>query len=141
MDHVEYVGYADREKRRDLMSRCGALIILSQYIEPFGGVAVEAMMSGAPVIASDWGVFPETIRHGETGYRVRTMEDTVWALKNVGRISPTVCRDWAVKNYSNERVGRMYNEVFRKILDIYDGSGGWYAERPERTDLEWLRKY
>jgi glycosyltransferase involved in cell wall biosynthesis len=141
MDHVDYVGYADREKRRDLMSRCGALIILSQYIEPFGGVAVEAMMSGAPVVASDWGVFPETIRHGETGYRVRTMEDTVWALKNVGRISPTICRDWAVKNYSNERVGRMYNEVFRKILDIYDGSGGWYAERPERTDLEWLRKY
>ncbi|NBU70952.1 MAG: glycosyltransferase [Bacteroidetes bacterium] len=140
MKHVEFVGYANREKRKELMCRCGGLVILSQYLEPFGGVVVEAMMSGAPVVTSDWGAFPEINLHGITGYRTRAMEQIVWALQNTHRIDPKTCRKWAVANFSNERIGLMYNDVFRQIMDIFDGSGGWYAER-KRGELDWLTKY
>ena len=37
--------------------------------EPFGLVAVEAMASGIPVIASDVGGFQDTVRDGTTGFR------------------------------------------------------------------------
>ena len=55
--HVEYIGYADIEKRKELMSKAKGFLIFSNYIEPFGGAAVEAMMSGCPVICPDWGAF------------------------------------------------------------------------------------
>ena len=45
-------------------------------------------MSGTPVIATNWGVFPETVIHGLTGWRCRTLEEFEWAAQNVawGRV-------------------------------------------------------
>jgi glycosyltransferase involved in cell wall biosynthesis len=39
--------------------------------EAFGRVVIEAQAMGRPVIASDLGGPVETVRHGETGWRVR----------------------------------------------------------------------
>ena len=38
--------------------------------ENFGYAQVEAMACGLPVIGSDWGGLKDTIRHGETGFKV-----------------------------------------------------------------------
>jgi glycosyltransferase involved in cell wall biosynthesis len=40
--------------------------------ETFGLVIIEAMASGLPVVASDWNGYRDLVRHGETGYLVRT---------------------------------------------------------------------
>jgi glycosyltransferase involved in cell wall biosynthesis len=40
--------------------------------ETFGLTAIEAMACGAPVIASDWNGYKETVVHGESGMRVPT---------------------------------------------------------------------
>ena len=67
--NVECVGYADIEKRRELLAGAEALLAPTRYNEPFGGVAVEAMLSGTPVICSDHGAFPETVDQGLGGLR------------------------------------------------------------------------
>jgi len=138
-DHIEYVGYADVEKRKDLMSRAKAVLVPTYYIGPFEGVAVEAMMSGTPVITTDWGVFAEHTLHGVTGYRCRTMEQFEWAVKNVGRIRPEACRYWAMQNYSMDRVARMYDAYFAMLSDLW--GKGWYETHDDRTELEWLNRY
>lgn len=127
-DHVEYVGYADVEKRKQLMSKARASFVPSQYVEPFGGVQVENLFSGTPTITTDWGSFAENNLHGKTGYRCRTMGDFVDAVKSIqqGKIRSEDCRLFA-NNFSIDHVMPMYEKYFRDILDVYEGKG-WYAD-------------
>ena len=136
--YLEYIGSANVEERKILMAEAKACFLPTYYLEPFGGVAVEAQLSGTPVITSDWGAFPETVNHGVTGYRCRTLDQFVWATKNVDKLSPEDCREWAENNYGLDKVKFMYQEYFSMLQDLY--KNGWYEINDARTQLDWLRK-
>jgi hypothetical protein len=136
--HVAHLGSVGPEKRSELMGSARAVFVPTIYIEPFGGVAVEAMMCGTPVITSDWGAFTETVQHGRTGYRCRTLDDYIWAAENINKINPQDCRDYAVSNYSANRIALMYDEFFHKVMDLW--GDGWYTQHPQRDNLLWLTK-
>ena len=133
---VRYLPPVDVEGRRKLMAEAAALLCPTIYVEPLGNVALEAQASGTPVISTDWGGFTETVLHGVTGFRCRTMDQFVWAVKNIDRIDPVACRQWVIDNFSLERIGLMFEEYYQMLLDL--AGDGWYAEHPDRQDLDWL---
>lgn len=137
--HITHLGSLNIEQRKDFLANAKALFVPTYYLEPFGGVAIEAMLSGTPVITSDWGAFSENVIHGFNGYRCRTLDDFIWAAKNVDKLDPTEIRKCAKKNFSMKRVAIMYEEYFNKLQDLY--GKGWYELHPERQDLEWLKRY
>jgi glycosyltransferase involved in cell wall biosynthesis len=121
---VVEVGYADAEMRRDLMARASALFIASRYGEPFGGVQVEAWMSGTPVISPDWAAFAELNQHGVTGFRCRTFDDFVTAIDQAPTLDPAVIRSYA-ERFSLEAIAPEYDRYFQDVLNVYTGQG-WY---------------
>jgi len=137
--HVTHVGSVDAEERARLMGGARCVMVPTYYVEPFGGVAVEAQLCGAPVITTDWGAFAETVQHGITGWRCRTFEQFCWAVLHAGDLRPEDCATWARNNYSLARVARMYDEYFHMVSDIGTG-GGWYERHDDRQQLDWLHK-
>ena len=123
--HVDYIGVAGPAQRRELLAGAKAVICASTFVEPFCGVQVEAMLSGTPVISTDWGAFAEIVRNGLTGYRCRTFGDFKSAVENIGRIDPRRCRMTGL-GYSLDAVWPKYEKYFRDVQNVVSGAG-WYA--------------
>ena len=132
-----HIGYADVQKRGELLGGAKAVLVPTVYLEPFGGVNVEAQMCGTPVITSDWGAFPETVEHGKTGWRCRTLDQFVWAAQNTAHFDTSYIRNRAVAKWSLEKVAEMYQEYFSTLLTLWDE--GWYRISKTRTNLNWLK--
>lgn len=137
--YLEYVGFVGFEERKKLLSKAKAVLVPTTYIGPFEGVSIEAAFSGTPVITTDHGCFAENVLHGVTGYRCRTLEQFTWAAKNIHKIKPKNCRDFAMKNFTLERVSKMYDQYWDQLSELPEP--GWYSKNPERKELNWLNRY
>lgn len=126
-EYGEYVGVVNPEERGKLMSKAQAVFVPTRYLEPFGGVSVEAMLCGTPIITTDWGAFTETNQQGITGYRCRTMDQFIDATQNVSKLDYQAIRNYAISRYSTKVVAKMYEEYFTRLLTLW--GEGWYATK------------
>jgi glycosyltransferase involved in cell wall biosynthesis len=85
---IEVLGRQEDAVVREHLSHCRALLFPGE--EDFGLVPVEAMASGAPVIASARGGALETVVDGETGmlYPGETAQDLMRAMERFERAAP-----------------------------------------------------
>jgi glycosyltransferase involved in cell wall biosynthesis len=66
-DRIVYRGRLGREGVMAEMGGAACLVFPSRLYESFGLVAIEAMASGVPVVASNLGAIPEIVAGGRTG--------------------------------------------------------------------------
>jgi glycosyltransferase involved in cell wall biosynthesis len=122
-DFGEWVGPADTKLRGDLMSHARALLCPTLYIEPFGGVGVEAQLCGTPVITTDWGAFPETVEQGKTGLRCKMLKEFIEATHKTDWNYKYI-RNRAISLYSLEAVKPQYEKYFTQLQTLF--KKGWY---------------
>jgi glycosyltransferase involved in cell wall biosynthesis len=125
-DHIEFIGHLDKQRRSDVMSKAKAVLLCTNYLEPFGGTSIEPMFCGTPVLTTDWGAFPENNVHGLTGYRFRTLGEAAWGLNHMSDLDPHAIRDYAVNNFGLDRCGVQYQAYFEQLYTLWEE--GWYSK-------------
>jgi glycosyltransferase involved in cell wall biosynthesis len=82
-DRVRFVGEVSQAALADLMGRTRALVLPS-ISEGLGRVALEAMLTGTPVVGTRVGGIPDMVRHGDTGILVDAGDPAGLAAALVG---------------------------------------------------------
>ncbi|HEX6749767.1 MAG TPA: N-acetyl-alpha-D-glucosaminyl L-malate synthase BshA [Longimicrobium sp.] len=121
-DRVVFLGKQDSVA--EIMA-CADLLILPSQNESFGLVALEAMASGVPVIASRVGGLPEVVDHGENGFLapvgdVEAMADGAAQIlrdEETWRRFSEAARRSAVERYSVEKVIPHYERYYERIVN------------------------
>ncbi len=114
---IEFIGEIGPRDKDSFLKNARGLLAPLQWEEPFGLFIVEAQACGAPVIALKRGAAPEIIKHGKTGFVVKTLNEMVSAIKNIDSIEREECRKWVEKNFTAERMVKEYEEVYRKLVN------------------------
>jgi glycosyltransferase involved in cell wall biosynthesis len=115
-DHIVYIGHAGPEKRKELLGKAAALLHPINFNEPFGLSVAEAMLCGTPVIAFNKGAMPELIRHQKTGFLVNNVNEAVDAVSQIPRICRQDCHQWALSQFSSDKMTEDYLKLYQKIL-------------------------
>ena len=116
-DDIVFVGSSGPEKRNKLLGDAYALLHPINFEEPFGLSVVESMLCGTPVVAFNKGSMPEVIVHEKTGFLVNKIDEAVGILKDIKQIDRKFCREWAEKNFSQEKMVNDYLKVYENILN------------------------
>lgn len=135
-DHIEHVGHVDAKQRSDLMKNALVTLMPTTYLEPFGGVSIESMMCGTPVVASDFGAFSETV-HPPVGYRFRTIGEAVAATEDAMLLNRSEVRDHAVAFYNSERAAKLYDEYFQQLHTLYEAGNTLDGHRRDGFYSDW----
>ncbi len=115
-DQIVYIGHAGPEKRNELLGKALALLHPINFNEPFGMSVAEAMLCGTPVIAFNKGAMPELIKNGETGFLVNNVDEAVEAVNQINKINRQTCHQWALSQFSSEKMVDDYFKLYQQIL-------------------------
>lgn len=115
---VAFVGAVDHDKLPLFYNAADVCVVPSHY-ESFGLVAVEAMASGVPVVASRVGGLTGTVKDGETGYLVPWLCPEPFAE----RIEMLLENESLRRNLgeaAREAVGRYrWDSIAARLLEVY----------------------
>jgi glycosyltransferase involved in cell wall biosynthesis len=129
-DAFIFTGYLPDEERDRLFEVADVAVFPSLY-EPFGIVALEAMVHRCPVVVAAAGGLAEVVKLHETGMTSHpgSAESLAWAVVETLRH-----RDWAIARadnafdevrelYSWPRIARETTEVYRRVQQEWRQSG------------------
>ncbi len=119
---VFFCGYIDDQTRNELYSLASIAVFPSLY-EPFGIVALEAMITGTPVVVSSVGGLEEIVEHQVDGLKAypgdsRSLAEQVCQLlENEERAASLAEKAYQkAKTFSWDEIARKTAEVYREIV-------------------------
>ena len=119
-DKVYFTGYLNA-KQVQKMYKCADVAVFPSTYEPFGIVALEAMLAGVPTVVSDVGGLNEIIEHGVNGMKSyagnsNSIADSVLSLLYDHKLSANISKN--AKNKVKEQFN--WNKIAQDTHFIYE---------------------
>ena len=120
---VYFTGYLN-SKQVQKMYKCADVAVFPSTYEPFGIVALEAMLAGVPTVVSDVGGLNEIVEHGITGMKsyagnANSIADSVLALLYDHQLANTVSKNAKAKVkelYSWNKIAQDTHFTYQKAI-------------------------
>ncbi|NMB40683.1 MAG: glycosyltransferase family 4 protein [Firmicutes bacterium] len=121
-ENVLFCGYISDQVRNELYSLASVAVFPSLY-EPFGIVALEAMISGAPVVVSSVGGLEEIVEHQVDGLKAypgdhRSLADQICRLLENEEWAASLAEKAYQKagTFSWDKIAQKTAEIYREIV-------------------------
>lgn len=128
---IEYLGELDSAVRDPLFAGARATLMLGDWPEPFGLVAIESLAAGTPVVGRRRGAIPEIVEHGVDGFLIDDLDAAVEAVAAAGSLDRRRIRSRAISRFSTSRMVDDYLVVYKRILE----GGGPGSEQVNRLEV------
>jgi len=118
LPNVYEEGEANHEKKVALLQRARALVCPIDWEEPFGLVAIEAMLCGTPVVGFSRGSFPEIVDENVTGFLVPSgnVDALAQALQMLDTFDRGRCARRARERFSAATMANAYEKVYEQAI-------------------------
>ncbi len=117
--HVQFLGAKGHPLLPYYYSAAEAVIVPSDY-ESFGMVALEAMASGTPVVASEVGGLAFLVRDGETGYLIPARDSQALSERLLELLETPQHRQRLGKNAVELAQQYQWSKIKDQLLDVFD---------------------
>jgi glycosyltransferase involved in cell wall biosynthesis len=113
------LGEVDHDRKIMLLRGARALVCPLQWEEPFGLIAIEAMLCGTPVLGFRMGSFPELVDEGVTGFLVEPgdIDGLAARARELGRFNRAACASRARERFSTRAMVSRYEALYRALFD------------------------
>ncbi len=113
---VYFAGYLN-SKDVQKMYKCADVSVFPSTYEPFGIVAIEAMLAGTPVVVSDIGGLNEIVEHGVTGMKSyagnpNSLADSILALLFDHKLADEVVKNAKAKVKAEYNWNKITSDTF-----------------------------
>lgn len=137
-DIVTFMGARDQNELPNYYSAAEMVVMPSHY-ESFGMVALEAMATGTPVIASEVGGLAFLVRDGENGFHVPSRDPEALAGRIYELLTNETCRIRLGQNAREYAKRYAWSDIAERMLAVYGDllsprqekePRGQYVEKP-----------
>jgi len=121
-DKIKYVGVLNGTAKAVTIAMAKGFILLTQLPDACPATVSEALMSGTPLITSDFGAMPE-LMDPKVGFVCKNATEFAKAVNQIDKIKPSDCREYAMKNFSHTVAAKKYVRYYQNMLNYGNVQG------------------
>ena len=110
-----FVGPIGATQKRRLLGAARCVVVPSLAPETSSLVAMEALASGAPILAYAAGALSDIVEHGRTGFIARSVDELGQLMLRAGDLRPKDCRAAAERRFSARRMTAEYLGLYEEL--------------------------
>ncbi len=118
LKNVEFKGFVENARAREIIGKSKALILPTRWYEGFPMTIAESYAVGTPVIGSNLGNTGDLIAEGNTGWKFLpgSVEDLVLALQKAMK-QPMILKKDQIEKYSEESNYQLLRNIYETCCD------------------------
>lgn len=112
---AKFYGMVGGKTKDFLLQESKGLIFPVRWHEPFGLAVIESLYFGCPVFATPYGSLTELVPK-EVGFLSNSCTELSQAIQNTNDYSPKYCHEYAVENFSAQKMATAYLAKYEQVL-------------------------